>query len=316
MGGLNLGKKIPRGSLHELCSHDARKLLSSDYVRRWLNQYDGSTTKGDGPKLAREGMRFGMEVIPAIDVLGGQCVRLYQGDYGQVQTFDENPVAVARRWEEAGATRLHVVDLDGAKAGHPVNLAAIEAIACAVTMPVQVGGGLRDRQSAASLLNLGVQRVILGTVAVEQPELVSQLCQEFPGQIVVGIDARNGRVATRGWLETSEVLATELAQQMANAGAAAIIYTDIHRDGTMQGPNLEALRELVTAIAIPVIASGGVSSVRDLLSLLALEPLGVTGAIVGKALYTGEVSLQEAIRAVGSGRWQDVPPDFGSSALA
>jgi len=257
-----------------------------------------------------------MDVIPAIDLLGGRCVRLYQGDYDQVQTYGENPVEVARQWQEQGATYLHVVDLDGAKAGHPVNLAAIEAIARAVEVPVQVGGGLRDRASVASLLNLGVRRIILGTIAVEQPELVTQLCQEFPDQIVVGIDARAGKVATRGWLETSEVLATELVQRMAIAGAAAIIYTDIYRDGTMQGPNLEALRELAAAIEIPIIASGGVSSVRDLLSLLSLEPLGVTGAIVGKALYTGEVSLKEAIRAVGQGRWQDIPPDFGSSAFA
>ena len=257
-----------------------------------------------------------MEVIPAIDVLGGQCVRLYQGDYGQVQTFDENPVAIARRWESEGATRLHVVDLDGAKAGQPVNLEAIAAIVQAVSIPVQVGGGLRDRSSVANLLSLGVQRIILGTVAVEQPELVTQLCQEFPAQIVVGIDARNGKVATRGWLETSEVLATDLAQQMASAGAAAIIYTDIHRDGTLQGPNLDALRELANASDIPVIASGGVSSITDLFNLLALEPLGVTGAIVGRAIYTGEVSLKEALRAVGPGRWQDIPPDFGSSALA
>lgn len=257
-----------------------------------------------------------MEVIPAIDILGGKCVRLYQGDYGQVQTFDENPVSVAYKWQEEGATRLHVVDLDGAKAGKPVNLEAIEAIVRAVDMPVQVGGGLRDRESVARLLQAGVQRIILGTIAVEQPELVRQLCQDFPGQVVVGIDARNGKVATRGWLETSEVMATDLAQQMATAGAAAIIYTDIHRDGTLQGPNLEALRELAEAIEIPVIASGGVSSVTDLLNLLVLEPLGVSGAIVGRAIYTGEVSLKEALRAIGPGRWQDVPPDFGSSALA
>jgi len=257
-----------------------------------------------------------MEVIPAIDLLQGRCVRLYQGDYNQAQTFDENPVAVARQWADQGATRLHVVDLDGAKAGHPVNLQAIEAIVRAVDVPVQVGGGLRDRQSAADLLALGVQRVILGTVAVEQPDLVRTLCQEFPGQVVVGIDARNGKVATRGWLETSEVLATELAQQVAAAGAAAIIYTDIHRDGTLQGPNLDALRELASSIEAPVIASGGISSVTDLLSLLSLEPLGVRGVIVGKALYTGNVVLKEALRAVGPGRWQDVPPDFGSSAIA
>ncbi len=257
-----------------------------------------------------------MDVIPAIDLLGGRCVRLYQGDYAQAQTFDENPVAVARQWVADGASWLHVVDLDGAKAGHPVNLEAIEAIVQSVNVPVQVGGGLRDRQSVADLIRLGVRRIILGTVAVEQPELVSQLCQEFPEQIVVGIDARNGWVATRGWLETSEVMAIDLAQQMADQGVAAIIYTDIHRDGTLQGPNLDALRELVSHIEVPVIASGGVSSITDLLSLLGLEPLGVTGAIVGRALYTGDISLKEALRAVGPGRWQDVPPDLGSSALA
>ncbi len=257
-----------------------------------------------------------MEVIPAIDLLGGKCVRLYQGDYNQSQVFNDDPVAVARQWEAEGATRLHLVDLDGAKVGHPVNLDVIRSIVEAVEIPVEVGGGLRDRDAVAALLSTGVRWAILGTVAVEQPDLVAQLCGEFPGQIIVGIDARNGKVATKGWLETSEVLATELAERMAQLGAAAIIYTDIHRDGTMQGPNLEALRDLAAIAAIPVIASGGVSSLTDLLSLLALEPQGVTGAIVGKAIYTGDVSLKEAVRAVGQGRWQDVPPDFGSSALA
>lgn len=257
-----------------------------------------------------------MEVIPAIDLLGGKCVRLYQGDYNQSQVFNDDPVAVARQWAAEGATRLHLVDLDGAKVGHPVNLDVIRSIVEAVEIPVEVGGGLRDRDAVAALLSTGVRWAILGTVAVEQPDLVAQLCGEFPGQIIVGIDARNGKVATKGWLETSEVLATELAERMAQLGAAAIIYTDIHRDGTMQGPNLEALRDLAAIAAIPVIASGGVSSLTDLLSLLALEPQGVTGAIVGKAIYTGDVSLKEAVRAVGQGRWQDIPPDFGSSALA
>ena len=257
-----------------------------------------------------------MEVIPAIDLLEGKCVRLYQGDYSQSQVFDENPVAVAQQWVDQGATRLHVVDLDGAKAGKPANLQAIEAIVQAVSVPIQVGGGLRDRTSVAQLLNLGVGRVILGTIAVKQPQLVADLCGEFPGKIVVGIDARNGKVATDGWLETSSVAATDLAHQMAQLGAAAIIYTDIHRDGTLSGPNLQALRELAESIAIPVIASGGVSSLTDLLSLLSLEPIGVNGVIVGRALYTGDVSLKEAIQAVGSGRFQDIPPDFGSSAFA
>ncbi|MDJ0633014.1 MAG: 1-(5-phosphoribosyl)-5-[(5-phosphoribosylamino)methylideneamino]imidazole-4-carboxamide isomerase [Xenococcaceae cyanobacterium MO_188.B29] len=257
-----------------------------------------------------------MEVIPAIDLLDGKCVRLYQGDYAQSEVFNDNPVEVARNWVEQGATRLHVVDLDGAKAGKTSNLAAIEAIVKAISVPIQVGGGLRDRASVAQLLNIGVQRAILGTSAVEQPDLVGELATSFPGQIVVGIDARNGKVATRGWLETSEVAATDLAQDMVKRGAAAIIYTDIHRDGTLSGPNMEALRELASTVKIPIIASGGVSSLTDLLSLLALESLGVTGAIVGRAIYTGDVNLREAIQAVGNGRWQDVPTDKGFSTFA
>jgi len=257
-----------------------------------------------------------MEVIPAIDLLGGRCVRLYQGDYDRSQVFGNNPVETARRWESEGATRLHLVDLDGAKQGKPCNKDAIAAIAQAISIPVQVGGGLRDRAGISQLLDLGVDRAIVGTLAVENPQLVSDLCQEFPSKIVVGIDARNGQVATRGWLETSQIAATELAAQMAEIGAAAIIYTDIHRDGTLAGPNKEALRELANAIHIPVIASGGVSSLTDLLGLLALEPLGVAGTIVGRALYTGDVSLVEAVQAVGQGRWQDIPPDTGFSTLA
>jgi phosphoribosylformimino-5-aminoimidazole carboxamide ribotide isomerase len=257
-----------------------------------------------------------MEVIPAIDLLEGRCVRLYQGDYEQSQVFNDNPVEVAQQWVEQGATRLHVVDLDGAKTGELVNLPAIEAITQAVSVPVQVGGGVRDRYRVQQLLNLGVHRVILGTIAVEQPQLVQELCQEFPGQIVIGIDARNGMVATRGWQETSEVLATQLAVQMQELGAAAIIYTDIQRDGTLSGPNIEALRAIAATISIPVIASGGVSSVTDLLSLLALEPQGVIGVIVGRALYTGDVSLREALRAVDQGRIQDIPPNIDFSAFA
>jgi phosphoribosylformimino-5-aminoimidazole carboxamide ribotide isomerase len=262
-----------------------------------------------------------MDIFPAIDLLDGKCVRLYQGDYDRSQVFNENPADMARSWLEQGATKLHLVDLDGAKVGEPINIPAIESIVNTVkthatqTVQIQVGGGLRNIESVSKLLNLGVDRAILGTVAVEQPELVAELCQRYPNRIIVGIDARNGKVATRGWLETSEVLATDLARQMADLGAAAIIYTDIHRDGTLSGPNLEALRELANTISIPTIASGGVSSLRDLLNLLSLESLGVTGAIVGRALYTGEVNLVEAIRAVGSGRWQDVPPDLGASEI-
>ncbi len=257
-----------------------------------------------------------MNIIPAIDLLDGRCVRLYQGDYNQAQTFNHDPIAVAQDWVEQGATRLHLVDLDGAKTGRPTNYHVIEAIANTIKIPVQVGGGLRRRDNVATLLNLGVERAILGTIAVENPQLVAELCAEFPGHIAVGIDARNGKVATKGWLETSEVLATDLAEQMAQLGVAAIIYTDIHRDGTMTGPNIEALREIANIVDIPVIASGGVSSITDLLSLLSLEPLGVTDVIVGRAIYTGDINLKEAIQAVGQGRWQDVPLDLGNSTFA
>ncbi|TRT79404.1 MAG: 1-(5-phosphoribosyl)-5-[(5-phosphoribosylamino)methylideneamino]imidazole-4-carboxamide isomerase [Microcystis aeruginosa Ma_AC_P_19900807_S299] len=244
-----------------------------------------------------------MEVIPAIDILDGKCVRLYQGDYQQSQVFNDNPAIVAREWVNQGATRLHLVDLDGAKEGKSVNLSTIETILNDIAIPVQVGGGLRDLETVSNLLKIGVEKAILGTVAVEKPELVSELCQSFPGQIIV-------KVATRGWLETSEVEAIALGQDMAKRGASTIIYTDIHRDGTLSGPNLAALRELAESVEIPVIASGGISSLTDLLSLLSLEPLGVTGVIVGRALYTGAVNLSEAISAIGSGRWQDLPPNF------
>ena len=256
-----------------------------------------------------------MDVIPAIDLLGGKCVRLYQGDYGQSQVFNDNPVVVAQQWVEEGATRLHLVDLDGAKEGTPVNMPVIAEIVQAVDIPVQVGGGLRNRQRVVDLFAAGVRYAILGTVAVEEPQLVAELCQEFPGQIIVGIDARNGKVATRGWLETSEIEAIDLGKRMAQVGTTAIIYTDIHRDGTMQGPNMQSLKELAEAISIPVIASGGISSLTDVLGLLALEPIGVSGAITGRAIYTGDLSLKEAVQATVPGRIQDIPPDLGQTTM-
>jgi phosphoribosylformimino-5-aminoimidazole carboxamide ribotide isomerase len=257
-----------------------------------------------------------MDVIPAIDLLGGRCVRLYQGDYNQSEVFGEDPVAMAQTWVEQGASWLHLVDLNGAKTGEPVNLPVIAKILDSIDIPVQVGGGLRTQERVKQLLGLGVRRVILGTVAIEQPELVSQLCKQYPNRIVVGIDARDGKVAIRGWLETSDVAAVALGQKMAIAGAAAIIYTDIRRDGTLEGPNLPMLREMAEAVSVPIIASGGIGSLTDLLSLSALEPQGVTGVIVGKALYSGNVSLREAIRAIGPGRWQDVPTNLNPSPFA
>ena len=247
-----------------------------------------------------------MEIIPAIDLLDGACVRLHQGDYDQVTRFSEDPVAQALSWQSQGATRLHLVDLDGAKRGEPINDAAVRAITSALDIPVQLGGGVRSLERAEELIACGLDRVILGTVAIEQPQLVQELAQRHPGRIVVGIDANNGRVATRGWIEQSDVLATDLAKQFSAAGIAAIITTDIATDGTLAGPNLEALRTMAQCSAVPVIASGGIGCMADLLSLLPLEPLGVTGVIVGRALYDGRVDLAEAIAALGEARLQDV----------
>ena len=247
-----------------------------------------------------------MEILPAIDLLDGACVRLHQGDYDQVTRFSEDPVAQALSWQSQGATRLHLVDLDGAKRGEPINDAAVRAITSALDIPVQLGGGVRSLERAEELIAFGLDRVILGTVVIEQPQLVQELAQRHPGRIVVGIDANNGRVATRGWIEQSDVLATDLAKQFSAAGIAAIITTDIATDGTLAGPNLEALRTMAQCSAVPVIASGGIGCMADLLSLLPLEPLGVTGVIVGRALYDGRVDLAEAIAALGEARLQDV----------
>ena len=247
-----------------------------------------------------------MEIIPAIDLLDGACVRLHQGDYDLVTRFSDDPVAQALDWQSQGATRLHLVDLDGAKRGLPVNDAAIKAITKALDIPVQLGGGVRSVERADELLACGLDRVILGTVAIEQPELVRALAERHPGRIVVGIDAKDGRVATRGWIEQSDVLATDLARRFSDVGLAAIITTDIATDGTLAGPNLDGLRQMAAASSVPVIASGGIGCMADLLALLPLEPLGVNAVIVGRALYDGRVDLAESIQAIGDGRLQDV----------
>ena len=246
-----------------------------------------------------------MQIIPAIDLLDGHCVRLHQGDYDQVTRFSDDPVAQALAWQQQGAQRLHLVDLDGARSGQPVNDRAVKAITAALSIPVQLGGGVRSAERAEELLACGLDRVILGTVAIEQPQLVRELAGRHPGQVVVGIDAKDGLVATRGWLETSAVRATDLAQQFEGSGVAAIVSTDIATDGTLAGPNLEALRAMAEASSIPVIASGGIGTLEDILSLLSIAPLGVEGVIVGRALYDGTVDLAEAIAAVGPERLQD-----------
>ena len=237
-----------------------------------------------------------MIVLPAIDLKNGQCVRLEQGLMERDTVYSADPAATARRWQDEGGELLHIVDLDGAFAGVPKNRAAIEKIVQAIDIPAQLGGGIRDLATIEAYLALGLSRVIIGTAAQRNPQLVGEACRRFPGRIVVGIDARNGLVAVQGWAEVTDVTAVELAKKFEGDGVAAIIYTDITRDGMLQGPNLEATRQLAEAISIPVIASGGVSSLRDIENLLAIERFGVAGVITGKAIYSGTLSLREAVR--------------------
>ena len=237
-----------------------------------------------------------MILYPAIDLKDGACVRLLRGDMNAATVFGTDPAAQAASFVAAGCGWLHLVDLNGAFAGTPVNGAAVRAILAAVAVPCQLGGGIRDMATIEMWLEAGLERVILGTVAVENSELVRQAALAFPGRIAVGIDARGGRVATKGWAAQTDVQAVDLARQFQDAGVAAIIYTDIDRDGAMQGPNIEATAALARSVSIPVIASGGVSSLAD---LLALRDTGViAGAISGRALYDGAIDLAEALRAL------------------
>jgi phosphoribosylformimino-5-aminoimidazole carboxamide ribotide isomerase len=238
-------------------------------------------------------------IYPAIDIRDGKCVRLIQGDYAQETVYNENPLEVALEWERLGGQWIHLVDLDGAKAGKPVNDELIGRIAQAVNVPVQVGGGIRTRADIEHLFALGVSRVILGTAAIEDRAFVEEVLAEFGERIAIGIDARNGYVATRGWLETSEVKAEVLAKELAAKGAKTFIFTDISRDGMMQGPNVEAIVALAQASGQSVIASGGVSVMDDLTKLAAYREQGVGGAIVGKALYIGNIALADAVRDIG-----------------
>ena len=237
-----------------------------------------------------------MLLIPAIDLKDGQAVRLFKGEMDQATVFNDDPAAQAMEFVEAGCEWLHLVDLNGAFAGEPVNAAPVEAILERTKVPAQLGGGIRDMATIERWLSKGLARVILGTVAVENPALVREAAREFPGKVAVGIDARNGRVATKGWAEETDVMVTDLAKSFEDAGVAAIIYTDINRDGAMQGPNVDATAALARAVSIPVIASGGVSSLGD---LEALRDTGViSGAISGRALYDGALDLGAALGAL------------------
>ena len=237
-----------------------------------------------------------MILYPAIDLKDGQCVRLLHGEMDAATVYGDDPAAQARAFAAEGCAWLHLVDLNGAFAGRPVNAGAVEAILAAVDIPCQLGGGIRDMATVESWLSRGVARVILGTVAVEDPQLVHDAARAFPGRVAVGLDARAGKVATRGWAETTEIDATDLARRFEDAGVAAIIYTDIARDGALKGPNVPATAELARAVSAPVIASGGVSSLDDLIALRDAGP--IAGAISGRALYDGKLDLRAALAAL------------------
>lgn len=236
-----------------------------------------------------------MEIIPAIDIRNGKCVRLYQGNYSQETVYSPEPDLVARRWESQGVKRIHVVDLDGAASGKPENVETIKLILAAVKIPLQLGGGIRDRATVKRYLELGIDRVVLGTAAVETPGLVKELCNSCGDRIVVGIDARDGMVASHGWEKATSISAIELARQMTALGARRIVYTDISRDGTLTSPNFGAIAGLVARVKARIIASGGVATISH---FTRLAKMGVEGVIVGKALYTGDVDLGQALEAI------------------
>jgi phosphoribosylformimino-5-aminoimidazole carboxamide ribotide isomerase len=242
-----------------------------------------------------------MILFPAIDLKDGRCVRLKQGEMAQATVFNDDPAAQARSFQQQGFQWLHIVDLDGAFAGRPVNASAIEAILAAVTIPVQLGGGIRELATIEMWLGKGVRRVILGTVAVRNPGLVCEACAAFPGRIVVGIDARDGWVAVEGWAETSELTAADLARRFEDAGVAAIVFTDIGRDGVLRGLNLPATVALARATRIPVIASGGLASIEDVKALLKPEHAMLEGAIAGRALYDGRLDPRKALALLSHG---------------
>ncbi len=243
-----------------------------------------------------------MMIIPAVDIKDGRCVRLLQGMMDRETVFSNDPVAMAQRWEGLGAKLIHLVDLNGAVDKKPRNLEAIGNILAGVGTDVQLGGGIRDMGAVERYIEMGITRIVLGTEAIRNPDFVTQAARSYPGRIVVGIDARNGYVAIEGWTETTGTSAIELARRFEDVGIAAINFTDIHRDGMQTGPNLDETRQLAEAVSIPVVASGGVSTIKDIRNLLPLEPIGVQGVITGKALYSGTLDLEEAIAVARSQR--------------
>ena len=242
-----------------------------------------------------------MIVIPAVDIKGGKCVRLLQGRKEAETVFSDDPAAMAARWAAAGARLIHVIDLDGAFEKRPRNMAAIESIVASVKAGIQVGGGIRSEDTVKMYMDMGVQRVIIGTEAIGHPEMVERACRRFPGRIVVAIDARNGLVAVEGWTRTTQVRAADLGRRFEDCGVAAINFTDIYRDGMQTGPNIEETRRMADALSIPIVASGGVSTLEDIKNLMPLEKAGVTGVITGRAIYSGSLDLGEAIALAAKG---------------
>lgn len=237
-----------------------------------------------------------MQVIPAIDLRGGCCVRLRQGDYDQETVFGEDPAAMASRWESEGASRIHLVDLDGAKAGRPVNVDAVRSILAKVKVPCQLGGGIRDESTIVTWFDAGIERVIVGTQALKEPAWFREMAAKYPGRLILGLDAKDGKVATQGWIDVSSVIATAMALQFDDLPLGGVVYTDIERDGTLEGPNLAATEALAARLRTPVIASGGVGRLEDLARLATLP---IAACIVGRALYDGRFSLGDAREAAG-----------------
>ncbi len=237
-----------------------------------------------------------MLVIPAIDLKEGQCVRLFQGKRDAVTTYSNDPVATAKKWESYGAELIHIVDLDGAFTGNQANLDAIIKIRQSIKIALQVGGGIRNMENITNLFAAGIERAIIGTAAIEDPEFVKSSCSRYPKRVIIGIDAKEGMVAIKGWEEITSLDAREVAGHLEVAGAAGIVYTDVARDGTLSGPNIEAIRKMVESVSIPVIAAGGVSSIEDIKNLMQIKNLW--GVITGKAIYSGSLDLKEAIQIV------------------
>ena len=246
-----------------------------------------------------------MKLIPAIDLLNGKCVRLVKGNFNESKEFENNPSKQAIKWQEMGATSIHIVDLDAAKTGNPQNEESIKAITKSITIPIQIGGGIRSKERIEQLLSYGITKVIMGTSAIENKELVKNLTLEFPYKIIIGIDSYQGKVSTRGWLQQSEVLATDLIKEFSELKISNFIVTDISTDGTMDGPNEKFLSQILDITQKPIIASGGIGSLTDLISLTKFEEYGLEGVIVGKALYEKKFTIQEAKNVLSKERLSD-----------